>query len=212
MEVKNQERRAREGTEGKWAENEKKRERRETRKDHRGIHGRWDETGWDEMIVLHVARARTDSINIRGSFGKTRAALWITGATFLYFSGCNAHTPFTLFPSPPPRLSRLPLSFLSRYFPFTIFPYAPVIGLRFSLLPARHVVIVLFFPVHMCRPLFRALSLFYSWPTHDSPSFNGESSLSNCFPIRNCYFLGWNGNCPEMETIPGSYSRNWASA
>lgn len=40
------------------------------------------------MIVLHVARARTDSINIRGSFGKTQAALWITGATFLYFSGC----------------------------------------------------------------------------------------------------------------------------
>lgn len=50
------------------------------------------------MIVLHVARARTDSINIRGSLGKTRAALWITDATFLYFSGCNAHTPFTLFP------------------------------------------------------------------------------------------------------------------
>lgn len=73
------------------------------------------------MIVLHVARARTDSINIRGSLGKTRDALWITGATFLYFSGCNAHTPFTLFPFL--RLSRLPLSFPWRYFPFTIFPY-----------------------------------------------------------------------------------------
>lgn len=37
------------------------------------VHGRWDETGWDEMIVLHVARARTDSINIRRSLGKTLA-------------------------------------------------------------------------------------------------------------------------------------------
>lgn len=37
------------------------------------VHGRWDGTGWDEMIVLHVARARTDSINIRRSLGKTLA-------------------------------------------------------------------------------------------------------------------------------------------
>lgn len=37
------------------------------------VHGRWDEIGWDEMIVLHVARARTDSINIRRSLGKTLA-------------------------------------------------------------------------------------------------------------------------------------------
>lgn len=87
------------------------------------------------MIVLHVARARTDSINIRGSLGKTRAALWITGATFLYFSGCNAHTPFTLFPSPPPvflvypcrfcRVTSLSRSFLTRPSSVSVSPFYP---------------------------------------------------------------------------------------
>lgn len=113
------------------------------------------------MIVLHVARARTDSINIRGSLGKTRAALWITGATFLYFSGCNAHTPFTLF------------SFLRLY--------SPVVSVRSLLpfhdpsLPARHRSLLLSFslsPVHRLATalslvrtrhrFFRSLSLFHS--------------------------------------------------
>lgn len=96
------------------------------------------------MIVLHVARARTDSINIRGSLGKTWAALWITNATFLYFSRCNAHTPFTLFP-----FLSLSLSFSYPRRPrrvcllSTVFPYLPVIVLRFSLSSARAMLLVL---------------------------------------------------------------------
>lgn len=144
------------------------------------------------MIVLHVARARTDSINIRGSLGKTRAALWITDATFLYFSGCNAHTPFTLFPF---RSLSLSLSFsfllyssisLSRLtlvpplvafcFPSTVFPYhhRPV-----SLPHSR----VLVFSSVQISHLFSSLPLLYSrsTSTYDSLPFSGtdeDSSLS----------------------------------
>lgn len=152
------------------------------------------------MIVLHVARARTDSINIRGSLGKTWAALWITGATFLYFSGCNAHTPFTLFPFL--RLSRLPLSFPSHYFPFTIFPYPPVIVLRFSLSPIRHV--ATFLPRSPTLIVFFSLSfsifsiLDPSPPTILFSGTDGDLSLSNCFPVANCYSLGRNGNYPDI--------------
>lgn len=62
-----------------WEKSRKKKIRREkewdawTERRKELVHGRWDETGWDEMIVLHVARARTDSINIRRSLGKTLA-------------------------------------------------------------------------------------------------------------------------------------------
>lgn len=62
-----------------WAREKKKEIRRGKERDawterrKELVHGRWDGTGWDEMIVLHVARARTDSINIRRSLGKTLA-------------------------------------------------------------------------------------------------------------------------------------------
>lgn len=163
--------------------------RREARKGHRGIHGRWDATRWDEMIVLHVARARTDSINIRGSLGKTRAALWITDATFLYFSGCNAHTPFTLFPFRPLSLSfiffylfislsrlTLVLPLVAFCFPSTVFSY---LSSRVSLSHSR---VLVFSSVHISH-LFSPLPLLYSRPisTHDSLPFSGtdeDSSLS----------------------------------
>lgn len=45
------------------------------------------------MIVLHVARARTDSINIRRSLGKTLACALDYRRYFPLFSGCNA-SPF----------------------------------------------------------------------------------------------------------------------
>lgn len=93
------------------------------------------------MIVLHVARARTDSINIRGSFGKTQAALWITSATFLYFSGCNAHTPFTLFP-----------------FSSSFLRLSPTIFYAFS------IVFVAFYPrLSFTRPSSSYASLFHSY-------------------------------------------------
>lgn len=148
------------------------------------------------MIVLHVARARTDSINIRGSLGKTRAALWITDATFLYFSGCSAHHPFHSLSFL--RLSRLPLSFPSHYFPFRIFPYPPVIVLRFSLSPTRHVATSLS-RSHTPSSISFFLSLYFSIldpspPTIPFSRTDGDSSLSNCFPVSNCYSLGRNGN------------------
>lgn len=152
------------------------------------------------MIVLHVARARTDSINIRGSLGKTRAALWITGATFLYFSGCNAHTPFTLFSFL--RLSRLPLSFPSRYFPFTIFLYPPVIVLRFSPSPARHVATFLF---RLHTPLSFSISFSISFLTRLHPRFplveQMEARHSRIVSLFRIVILS-----TEMETIPVSYS------
>lgn len=152
------------------------------------------------MIVLHVARARTDSINIRGSLGKTRAALWITGATFLYFSGCNAHTPFTLFSFL--RLSRLPLSFPSRYFPFTIFPYPPVIVLRFSLSPARHVVT---FPSRSHTPLSFSLSFSISFLTHLHSRFPLVEQMDGLVTLELLF------SRPKWKLsrypIPGSYTR-----
>lgn len=134
------------------------------------------------MIVLHVARARTDSINIRGSFGKTRAALWITGATFLYFSGCN--TPFTLFLFSPPLSLLLPSSSSG------FFQGCP--------LPARHRPMLLSFTCAQCYwlplpfiyataslslsiPLALSLFLFHFRPisTHDSLPFNGTDRGSS---------------------------------
>lgn len=146
------------------------------------------------MIVLHVARARTDSINIRGSLGKTRAALWITGATFLYFSGCNAHTPFTLFSFL--CLSRLPLSFPSGCFPFAIFPYLS----SFLFYPR-----VMSIAVHVCHGPLRSLSLFL---THLHPQFSlveqMETRHSRTVSLfSNCYSLDRNGNCSRFP-----YSRN----
>lgn len=139
------------------------------------------------MIVLHVARARTDSINIRGSLGKTRAALWITGATFLYFSECNAHTPFTLFSFL--CLSRLLLSFLSRCFPFAIFPYPS------SFLFYMHVMLI---AVHawLFMPWSSSLSFSILDPSPPIIFFSGtdgDSSLSNCFPVSELLFSR-NGN------------------
>lgn len=149
------------------------------------------------MIVLHVARARTDSINIRGSLGKTRAALWITGATFLYFSECNAHTPFTLFSFL--CLSRLPLSFPSRCFPFAIFPYPSSFSV--SLLYARH--------VDSCSRMPWSSSLSFSILDPSPPIIffsgtDGDSSLSNCFPVSELLFSR-NGNYSRLP-----YSRNRA--
>jgi len=153
------------------------------------------------MIVLHVARARTDSINIRGSLGKTRAALWITGATFLYFSECNAHMPFTLsFPS------SAFLVYLCR-FPVALLPFHD-----FSLptrhrspLLARHVATFL----SRSRRLFRSLFLSFILDPSTCPLAeqieNRHSRIVS--PFRIVAFSA------EMETvfrypIPGSYSRN----
>lgn len=142
------------------------------------------------MIVLHVARARTDSINIRGSFGKTWAALWITGATFLYFSGCNAHTPFTLFLfSPPLSLSLFSFRRLRRVSSKVVL-YPPVIVLCYSLLPVRNVTSFLsrsYTPLHLSLslslsiPLALSLFLFHFRPisTHDSLPFNGTDRGSS---------------------------------
>lgn len=111
------------------------------------------------MIVLHVARARTDSINIRGSLGKTRAALWITSATFLYFSGCNAHTPFTLFsflrlhPCRFRRITSLSRSFLTRPSPLPVSLFYPR-------------AMLLLFSSRSHTPLSFPLSFFISFLTH----------------------------------------------
>lgn len=154
------------------------------------------------MIVLHVARARTDSINIRGSLGKTRDALWITGATFLYFSGCNAHTPFTLFPFL--RLSRLlpvisvallpfhdlslPVRHRSPFLSFTRTPYC-----HFSL-PFTHAVV--FF-----APLFLSFILDSSLPTIPLVE-QMETRHSRTVSLLRIVTLS-----TEMETVPVSYSR-----
>lgn len=114
------------------------------------------------MIVLHVARARTDSINIRGSFGKTQAALWITGATFLYFSGCP--------------------------YPFTLFPFSPsflCLSLSLSILYALSTVSIAFLP----RLSFTRPSSFYASLFHHITNFLSLSytplyfSLSLLFSI-----------------------------
>lgn len=155
------------------------------------------------MIVLHVARARTDSINIRGSLGKTRDALWITGATFLYFSGCNAHTPFTLFLFL--HLSRLPLSFPRRYFPFTIFPRPSVIVLHFSLSLARHV--ATFLSRLYTVVFFASPSLFLSFILDSSPtaiSLVGQMGTRHSRIISPLRIVTLS---TEMETLPVSYSR-----
>lgn len=177
---------------------------RETRKDHGGIHGRWDETGWDEMIVLHVARARTDSINIRGSLGKTWAALWITSATFLYFSGCNAHTPFTLFSFLRlyscrfHRITSLSRSFFTR-------PSSLPVSLFYP-----HAMPLLFSPVRIRHRLFRrSLSLFHSWPvsTYDSLYWNRWRLVTlELFPRPELLF-----SRPKWKLFRLPYSRNWAS-
>lgn len=110
------------------------------------------------MIVLHVARARTDSINIRGSFGKTQAALWITGATFLYFSGCPY--PFTLFPFSPSFLCL----FLSLSLFSMLFPPSPSRFFHDCPLPARHrpmllssTILLIFSPFHIRHCIFLSL-------------------------------------------------------
>lgn len=159
--------------------NEQPTRERETGKDHGGIHGRWDETGWDEMIVLHVARARTDSINIRGSLGKTRAALWITSATFLYFSGCphpfhSLFLPTSFSPCRFHHVTSLSRSFLTRPSSFSV-----------SLLHPRAIV---FFVPFLC------FILDPPPPTIPFSGTDGDSSLSNCFPVPSCYSLGRNGN------------------
>lgn len=161
------------------------------------------------MIVLHVARARTDSINIRGSLGKTRAALWITNATFLYFSRCNAHTPFTLFPFLALFLSffLIPLSSPSRLPSFYGFPllarhHPPFL----SFIRARHVASFLFRFTHPIV-FFSPLSVFHSRPvsTHDPLLFHGidgDALLSNyTSPLRIVTLPA------EMETASVSYSR-----
>lgn len=146
------------------------------------------------MIVLHVARARTDSINIRGSLGKTRAALWITSATFLYFSGCDAHTPFTLF-----SFLRLysyrfhRITSLSRSF------LPPVIVVRFSLVPTRHVAT---FPSRSHTPLsFPPLSFSISFLTRLHLRFplleQMETRHSRTVSLFRIVILS-----AEMETIP----------
>lgn len=159
------------------------------------------------MIVLHVARARTDSINIRGSLGKTPAALWITVATFLYFSECNAHTPFTLFSFL--RLSRLPQSFLSRYFSFTIFPYPPVIVSPF-LSFTRAPCLLLFPPVHTRHCAF-SLSFSISFLTHLHPRFPLVEQMDRLvtlelFPRSELLFPRPKWKLSRYP-IPGSYTR-----
>lgn len=159
------------------------------------------------MIVLHVARARTDSINIRGSLGKTRAALWITNATFLYFSRCNAHTPFTLFPFLFLSLSffLISLSSPSRLPSFYGFP---LLGrhriLRFSLLSARAMLLV-FSSVSSTlsfSPLFLSFTLDPSPPTIPCPfAEQTETRQSPTSPLRIVTLPA------EMETALVSYSR-----
>lgn len=186
--IKNEERERGRGQMSRRRERERK-----TRKDHGGIHGWWDETGWDEMIVLHVARARTDSINIRGSLGKTRAALWITSVTFLYFSGCDAHPFHSLFLP-----TSLLLSFPSHYFPFTIFSYPPVIVVRSLSLLYPHAML----PSRSHTPLsFPPLSFSISFLTRLHLRFplleQMETRHSRTVSLFRIVILS-----AEMETIP----------
>lgn len=160
---------------------------------------------------MHVARARTDSINIRESLGKTRAALWITDATFLYFSGCNAHPFHSLYPFLSLRRSLsfthiIFVAFLPRFFSSSpVISSAIFLSLSLSLLLYLHTL--------CCRPssVHRRLSLF-SFPAfsrlvstlHDSLSFSGikeDSSLSDYPSLRIVTFPA------EMETAPAFYSR-----
>ena len=150
------------------------------------------------MIVLHVARARTDSINIRGSLCKTRAALWITDATFLYFSRCNAHTPFTLFPFL--RLSCFLLSFPSRYFPFTIFPYPPVVVLRFSL--SRAYAPCCYFSLPFAHAISFFLFFILDSPTIPCPLVK-QMKNRHSQTVSSTRIVTFSA---EMETIPVSYS------
>lgn len=147
------------------------------------------------MIVLHVARARTDSINIRGSLGKTRAALWITGATFLYFSGCphpfhSLFFPTSFSPCHFHHVTSLSRSFLTRPSSFSVSLLHP----RAMLLP--------FSPVHTQAIVFFVPFLYFILdpppPTIPFSGTDGDSSLSNCFPVPNCYSLGRNGNYPGI--------------
>lgn len=156
------------------------------------------------MIVLHVARARTDSINIRGSLGKTRAALWITGATFLYFSGCNAHTPFTLFSSPPPvflvypcrfcRVTSLSRSFLTRPSSVSVSPFYPraMLLLYFSFPFTRVVLFSDLFLSFILDPLTIPCPLTEQMENRHSRTVS---------PFGIVTFSA------EMETVPVSYSR-----
>lgn len=145
------------------------------------------------------------------------AALWITGATFLYFSGCNAHS--LSLSSPSLRVSpSLSLSFFhprrlsSRCFPFTLlFPCSPVVVLRYS--PStwcvRARMLRVFPSVHTHRRL--PLLSFHSSQlasTRDSLPFNGTDEDSSSLPdppspLRIVTLR------VEMETAPVSYS--WGS-
>lgn len=152
------------------------------------------------MIVLHVARARTDSINIRGSFGKTQAALWITGATFLYFSGC---------PYPFHSLSLLSFFSLSLSLSLfsTLFPPSPSRFFHDCPLPARHrpmllssTILLIFSPFHIRHCIFLSLpfsilisvslSLFLFHFRSISTRVPGpltEQAETRHFPARSCY-------------------------
>lgn len=152
---------------------------------------------------MHVARARTDSINIRESLGKTRAALWITDA-FLYFSGCNAH----------PFHSLYPFLSLCRSLSFTHIIFVAFLPRFFSssLVISSAIFLSLFYCTctrYVALP--RSPSSLFSFPAfsrlvslHDSLPFSGikeDSSLSDYPSLRIVTFPA------EMETAPASYSR-----
>lgn len=178
------------------------------------------------MIVLHVARARTDSINIRGSLGKTRGRALDYRRYFPLFFRMQCPHPFhslspfyvfvflflslSLFLPFIPVVSRR-VAFLSR---FSLARSRPPF-LSFNVVPARARYATSFpFRSHTSRrPRLLSLSLalapFDSSPPAGSLPFSGtdgDSSLPDPVSALDCYPPSRNGNCPGV-LFPGSRAR-----
>lgn len=86
-------------------------------------------------------------------------------------------------------LSRSSLTHPSSRSPFLSFIRAPC---RYFSLPFAHAIV--FFAIF----LYFILDPFHSPPTIPFSRTDGDSSLSNCFPVPNCYSPGRNGNYPGI--------------
>lgn len=150
------------------------------------------------MIVLHVARARTDSINIRGSLGKTRGRALDYQRYFPLFFRMQCPHPFH-------SLSR----FRCVDFPLSLFlslPFIPVVSRRVAFLSWFSLACSF-----LCSPFLfstwyaRALYCEFSLPfahilvsIRDSLLFSGtdgDSSLPDSVSAPKCYPPSRNGNC-----------------